>query len=101
MTVIPSLATRCRRWVPSWAKSIAAPSRCGNTDPRPRHKCNGGTSTVDSASQNRQQDTSAALTHSPRTYLVRTLQRPLVVCPSWCSVTPAKHVDELAGLDGG
>ena len=38
---------------------------------------------------------------SSRTYLVRTVQRPVIVCPSWCAVTEAQHVDELASLDGG
>ena len=38
---------------------------------------------------------------SPRTYSVRTVQRPVIVCPSWCSVTEAQHVDELANLEGG
>jgi hypothetical protein len=38
------------------------PGRCWNTDPRPRHKCTGGTSTVNTAFQNRRLITPLALT---------------------------------------
>jgi hypothetical protein len=29
------------------------------------------------------------------------MQRPVIVCPSWCAVAEAQHVDELASLEGG
>jgi len=38
------------------------PGRCCNTDPRPRHKCTGGTSTVNTAFQNRRLITPSPLT---------------------------------------
>lgn len=38
---------------------------------------------------------------STGTYLVLTVQRPVIVCPSWWSATEARHVDELASLDCG
>jgi Domain of unknown function (DUF6907) len=37
---------------------------------------------------------------STRTYLVRTVQRPVILCPSWCTATEVQHVDELTSLDG-
>ena len=37
---------------------------------------------------------------SPRTYTVRTVQRPVIVCPSWCAVAETRHVDELANFEG-
>jgi hypothetical protein len=38
---------------------------------------------------------------SPRMYTVRTVERPRIVCPSWCCVPEAQHLDELPALDGG
>jgi hypothetical protein len=38
---------------------------------------------------------------SSRTYVVRTVQRPLIVCPSWCAVEEAQHLDELITFEGG
>lgn len=33
-------------------------------------------------------------------YVVATTNRPTVVCPSWCTVTQAQHIEQLDGLEG-
>jgi len=38
---------------------------------------------------------------SLRVYTVRTVERPRIVCPSWCCVPDTQHLDELPALDGG
>lgn len=64
--------------------------------------CNGGTRTVNAASQN-----PGASEHpgpdprAPiRTYLVKSRVPPDIVCPAWCTASTKDHLEDLASHDG-
>src|SRR3954451_21823343 len=70
-------------------QATAAPGRCSNTGPRPRHKCTGGTSTVNESSLN------------PDDIAIRTrLATVEITCPSWCQVAVADHAARLWANEG-
>jgi len=69
--------------------SKSGPGRCGNTEPRPRHKCTGGTSTVNTSSM------------TPDPDAIRTASVTIrIVCPTWCEVSPDEHAAHLWENDG-